>query len=123
MTRVFYHTDTGGIYGVHPDGNVDVPEGVSFIDVPEAADAVPWPALPDGRPGSEHTSRVVDGALVLSDDLPPSNQDLADALAFQGAVFKAFALIVLDEVNILRTQAGLSERTVQQLKNAIAARM
>lgn len=32
---------------------------------------------------------------------------------------KAFALVVLDEINILRVEAGLSERTVAQLKTAI----
>ena len=32
---------------------------------------------------------------------------------------KAFALVVLDEVNILRAVAGLPERTTQQLKQAV----
>jgi len=36
---------------------------------------------------------------------------------------KAFALTVLSEINILRTNAGLPERTVQQLKNAVKANL
>lgn len=36
---------------------------------------------------------------------------------------KAFAKVMLDEINILRTNAGLPERTIQQLKNAVKAKM
>jgi len=36
---------------------------------------------------------------------------------------KAFALVVLDEINILRVAAGLPERTVQQLKNAVKTKL
>jgi len=39
------------------------------------------------------------------------------------STLKAFALVVLDEINILRTQAGLPSRTVQQLKTAIKAKL
>lgn len=35
----------------------------------------------------------------------------------------AFALVVLNEINILREAAGLPERTVQQLKDAVKARL
>ncbi len=34
-------------------------------------------------------------------------------------LLKAFALVVLDEINLLRTKAGLAERTIEQLKNAV----
>ena len=36
---------------------------------------------------------------------------------------KAFALVVLDEINLLRINAGLSERTITQLKNAVKAKL
>lgn len=54
---------------------------------------------------------------------PPSNQDLADALAFQAKVFQAFVLVMVDELNLVRAAASLSARTVQQAKNAIKAKM
>lgn len=34
-------------------------------------------------------------------------------------LLKAFALVVLDEINILRANAGMAERTVAQLKTAV----
>lgn len=37
-------------------------------------------------------------------------------------LLKAFALVVLNEVNVLRVEAGLSERTIEQLKNAVKAK-
>lgn len=38
-------------------------------------------------------------------------------------VLKAFALVVLDEVNILRSAAGLAERTPEQIVSAIKAKL
>jgi len=37
-------------------------------------------------------------------------------------LLKAFALVVLDEINLLRAEAGLSARTTQQLKTAVGNR-
>ena len=36
---------------------------------------------------------------------------------------RAFALVMLDEINTLRTNAGLQPRTVAQLKNAVKNRL
>ena len=38
-------------------------------------------------------------------------------------VLKAFALVVLDEINLLRAQHGLAARTAEQLRSAIKARL
>lgn len=38
-------------------------------------------------------------------------------------VLKAFALVVLDELNILRTRAGLTARTAGQIDDAIKAKL
>lgn len=54
---------------------------------------------------------------------PPTNQDLANDLALTQKVFRAFALVVLDQINILRAQHGLVDRTAQQIKDAIANKM
>lgn len=39
------------------------------------------------------------------------------------ATLKAFALVVLDEINLLREAASLSPRTINQLKNAVKAKL
>lgn len=38
-------------------------------------------------------------------------------------VLKAFALVMLDEINILRVQAGLSARTGAMIENAIKSKL
>jgi hypothetical protein len=43
-------------------------------------------------------------------------------LVFDSAL-KAFALVVLDEINALRTNAGLTPRSVQQLKTAVKSKL
>ena len=40
-----------------------------------------------------------------------------------GRVLKAFAALVLDEINILRTEAGLVVRTAEQLRTAIKIKL
>ena len=47
----------------------------------------------------------------------------ADIEVSLDSTVKAFALVVLDEVNILRVAAGLPTRTVQQLKDAVEAKL
>lgn len=52
--------------------------------------------------------------------------DLANlnaALAHPGSVVRGLALAMLDEINALRTQAGLAARTQTQLRDAIKAKM
>ena len=39
------------------------------------------------------------------------------------STLKAFAIVVLDEINLLRVNAGLSERTITQLKTAVKAKL
>lgn len=50
-----------------------------------------------------------------------------DTLAQPGSVFRAFVLVVLDEINILRTRpansAALPARTIDQIKPAISGKM
>lgn len=36
---------------------------------------------------------------------------------------KAFALVILDEINLLRVQGGLTPRTINQLKSAIKGKL
>jgi len=55
----------------------------------------------------------IDAALVIAQD---NSKDFS--MQFN-KLLKAFALCVLDEINVLRTNAGLSERTTAQLKTAV----
>lgn len=48
---------------------------------------------------------------------------LNDALAQDGSVVRALAFVMLDEINALRTSAGLPPRTNAQLRAALKAKM
>lgn len=78
MAVIFYHQDTGAIYGVHSDSTIAVPNGIANITVPEQPDKIKWPQLPDGRPGSEHTSKVIGNALVVDLATIPPPKSAAD---------------------------------------------
>ena len=110
MARIFYHADTGNIYGVHPDGNIRVPAGILFIDEVETPDKINWPVMPDGRLGIEQASRVdlASKNLVLRPDgIPPldPNLELDEALeALPGTA------TVSDLVSVLRGVSGRAGR-------------
>lgn len=61
-------------------------------------------------------------------DLTPTEIDAAKTIKADiesrfDPTLKAFALVVLSEINALRVAAGLPTRTVQQLKNAVKAKL
>lgn len=77
MARIFYRAD-GTIYGVHPgshEGNkkIRLPEGVTWIDVPEQPHEIAWPTF-DGQPGTEQTSLIDKGKLKAKNNPPPENK-------------------------------------------------
>ena len=53
MAIIFYHSETGEIYGVHPDLNIAVPDGISHIEVPQTPDKIMWPIPPGKSAGKE----------------------------------------------------------------------
>jgi len=66
--------------------------------------------------------------LLTPDPMTPQEEDDAKTLEADievnfNSTLKAFALVVLSEINTLRANAGLPERTVQQLKSAIKAKL
>ena len=74
------------------------------------------------------------GELTIEPYAPPTQDEIdakqqknLDALNYKlmeaDLALKAFALIVLDEINVLRRSAGLIERTPAQLKSAHRARL
>jgi len=56
------------------------------------------------------------------DAVSQGNADVADIDAWTDRE-KAFAKVLLDEINILRDAAGLPDRTMTQLKTAIAGKL
>lgn len=64
MAVIFYKPN-GEIYGVHPDSNINVPEGIEFIEVPGQPHEIAWP-IPSGEAeGSQRWSRVNLGTKQL----------------------------------------------------------
>jgi hypothetical protein len=63
---------------------------------------------------------AVDAAEAAAADAAKTEE--ANITDWSGAT-KAFALVVLDEINLLRSNAGLAERTLAQLKAAIKAKL
>jgi hypothetical protein len=47
------------------------------------------------------------------------NMELAKDIDMLETLNRALALVVLDEINLLRVEAGLSERTVEQLRTSV----
>ncbi len=64
---------------------------------------------------------------VTQEDIDAYHEEKKEQRADIDTVFdptlKAFALVVLDEINILRVAAELPERTVAQLKTAIKTKL
>lgn len=74
MARIFYHTATGDIYGVHSGAFTgSLPADVDFIDVAESPDLIAWP---DSR--GERYCKVQGGVLVIGPPplLPPESDEV-----------------------------------------------
>lgn len=62
-------------------------------------------------------------AIVDADELIIIRDDLANNIEKPETYERAFALLILDEINNLRAEHSLLLRTVQQLKNALRNKM
>ena len=92
------------------------------------------PAEAGNRHYAEMMKLVEAGELTIAPYVPPTQAELdadqqaqLDGLNEQvmdgDLALKAFALIVLDEINAMRAKAGLAERTPAQLKAAHRAKL
>lgn len=97
-------------------------------------DEMSVPADAKNRHYAEMMKLVEDGELTIAPYVPPTQaeldadqqtqlDDLNDKVMGSDLALKAFALIVLDEINGLRAKAGLPERTPGQLKAAHRAKL
>jgi hypothetical protein len=69
---------------------------------------------------------LADSAEMVAIDaaeLAATRDSLADEIDRAESYSKAFALTIMDELNILRAQHSLSDRTPSQLKTAVRNRM
>ena len=88
--------------------------------------------------GNRHYAEMMElveaGELTIAPYVPPTQaevdadqqsqlDDLNDKVMDSDLALKAFALIVLDEINLLRAGAGLNVRTPAQLKAAHRAKL
>ena len=121
------------VFAVHPSANTPDWEGRSDVLINPDLSAV------DGIVDVDYW-KVVAGQVVPFTAQEIADQDAADAAEVdtntrsggkgyfngqtpEGLAFRAFADIVKDEINILRAQHGLADRTLAQLKSAIQSRI
>lgn len=104
MATIFYHSDSGAIYGVHPSGQPvtgGVPVGVLSIEVPEPPDQIPWPSPGNGLVGREAwcqvntVTRVVEAKPGIATQETTRRQQDFDA----AKLVKAAVLELLDEID------------------------
>ena len=92
-------------------------------------DGMSVPANAGNRHYAEMMKLVEAGELTIAPYVPPTQAELDadqqaqldglnDKVMDGDLALKAFALIVLDEINAMRAKAGLPERTPAQLKAA-----
>lgn len=105
-------------------------KSIASADLPEAqANYIEEPDLSavEGQPVkywniSGDTVSLLDQAsrdAVDAAELSAQRDATADEIDTPESYSKAFALVVLDEINLLRSNAGLSTRTAQHLKTAV----
>lgn len=118
MARIFYFTDSGNVYGVHPgafDGTL--PDNVIFTDVLGPPDEINWPS-PDGTlPGCEQWTRVnlVTKELEGRDDaIPPSTP--SDALNATLIGLKETDATVDQLIDVLLGQVGKAGRADERVR-------
>lgn len=77
----------------------------------------------DARPQPTWADIVNNEAQCLQNiqNIQTANDKVAAKAEFETRELKAFVKILIDEINILRANDGLSNRTIQQLRNAIDA--
>ena len=104
---------------------------VASADLPEAqANYIEDPVLPtveskywniSGDTVSEMSQPQKDA--IDAAELEVRRDGVSDQLDPVEDILRAFALVVLDEINTLRSQHGLANRTIAQLKNAVRAKL
>ena len=105
--------------------SADLPEPIAnYVEEPDLSAVIAEPVKYWQLVGDIFS--LVDQATMDSIDadlLTAARDALADEIDRLETFMRAFALIVLDEINILRAEHGLSARTPKQLKSALRSKM
>lgn len=100
-----------------------------FLGSPPSIDGKPgWEWLPviDNLPVFDPSTHTVTGPTKTVNINDVTYDYVLTAKTFDDQsvkILRAMAAVLVDEINILRTQHGLSDRTLQQFKNAVEARL
>jgi hypothetical protein len=122
--------------GASPQSVLEVLPSVHTPDYEGRTDVLINPDLSPVAGVPERYWKVVGSAVAEYSQAEKDAQDAADAAALDAAIrasgkqhfdgqipvglaMRAFAKIVMDEINILRAQHSLPDRTLEQLKSAI----
>ncbi len=105
MARIFFHTATGNIYGVHGGAfSGTLPDGVNFIDVAEAPSDILWPPNVAGDSG-ERFAQVQNGVVVARErpDLDAEDQAQVDAAFNIAGIDRAELRLIFEIVKAIKT--------------------
>ena len=106
---------------LHSVASADLPESVTnYIEEPDLSSVIGQPVKYWVVTGD--VISIVDAATRAAIDaaeLSAVRDELANDIDRAETFLRAFALVVLDEINLLRGQHSLSQRTPAQLKAAV----
>lgn len=101
-----------------------------LLDHPELVDAyyVQTPTFPEWRWVCDTVSKTITDRGPLTQEEEDAIEDdrkesSVNRVLVSDDAIKAFALAVLDEINLLRSEHSLAPRTVQQLRDAIKSKL
>ena len=101
-----------------------------LLDNPQYTDAyyVPTPSFPEWRWVCDPVAKTVTDRGPLTQEEIDAAEDAekevtTDRIFVSDEAIKAFALVVLDEINLLRAEHSLPARTAQQLRDAVKAKL
>lgn len=104
----------------------DKPEGWVAIPRDAALAALAIPAAYRKWDGSKVVEMDAGEKATVDASIKRASKDAAVAQVNGGDrpdLLRALSLVVIDEINALRTRAGLAARTIEQFKTALAAKM
>ena len=143
MTTALYRITSKEVYNISPTDDMFFEESTKYnivatnVTLPDGAETI----SPGGYFRVLGYAKILDGTIVrnatqeeINTFLPARTSDKNAKQAEQAKeyfqndpkfrrVITAFAVILVDEINILRNEHGLPERTLEQLKTAIINRI
>lgn len=103
------------------DADLGISSWACLLEITQAAEAYLLPANAPGTLDEGELQAYFDAKEADLFTLAQAKGVVADEIynRLPDRILKAFALVVLDEVNLLRSQHGLAPRTTEQLRTAV----